>query len=99
MVQNFSPSIVSKSSAAAWICRENHLDADSALAVGNDYNDLDLLHWATHARVVANAPAELTDCFQPVPNPKRAGSVKPFTPGWKGGELGIESARPGGFSE
>ena len=67
------PNNVSKSEAAAWVCRQNKLDAGSALVVGNDYNDLDLLHWATNARVVANAPADLTDHFQTVVDHDRDG--------------------------
>ena len=93
------PSIVSKSSAAAWICRENHLDADSALAVGNDYNDLDLLHWATHARVVANAPAELTDCFQTVADFDQGGFGEAVYAWLEIGEIRDRIRPPGGLSE
>ncbi len=60
------PSNVSKSSAAAWVCKEFKLDSNEVFAIGNDYNDLDLLRWCSQSRVVANAPAELTSEFEVV---------------------------------
>ncbi len=36
------------------------------MAIGNDYNDLDLLQWADQAYVVGNAPTELRQRFQTV---------------------------------
>ena len=60
------PRNVSKSSAAAWVCSEFNLDSNKVFAVGNDYNDLDLLRWCTRSRVVANAPTELTSEFEVV---------------------------------
>jgi Cof subfamily protein (haloacid dehalogenase superfamily) len=53
------PETVSKAIASAWICAELGLDHQRVLAVGNDFNDKDLLEWASGARVVANAPEEL----------------------------------------
>ena len=58
------PSDVSKSSAAAWVCCKFSLDLNEVFAIGNDYNDLDLLRWCNRSRVVANAPAELTSEFE-----------------------------------
>lgn len=58
------PATVSKSLAAQWFCQ--HLGVQNALAFGNDYNDLDLLHWADMAFVVQDAPAELRQCFPQV---------------------------------
>ena len=58
------PSDVSKSSAAAWVCSKFNLDLNEVFAIGNDYNDLDLLRWCNQSRVVANAPAELTSEFE-----------------------------------
>jgi hydroxymethylpyrimidine pyrophosphatase-like HAD family hydrolase len=43
------------------------------LAVGNDYNDLELLDWADHAFVVANAPAELCARYALVASNDEAG--------------------------
>ena len=60
------PRNVSKSSAAVWVCSEFNLDSNEVFAIGNDYNDLDLLRWCTGSRVVANAPTELTSEFEVV---------------------------------
>jgi hydroxymethylpyrimidine pyrophosphatase-like HAD family hydrolase len=53
------PAGVSKASAAAWILGLAPSEPVASVAIGNDYNDLDLLNWADQAFVVANAPAEL----------------------------------------
>jgi hydroxymethylpyrimidine pyrophosphatase-like HAD family hydrolase len=53
------PAGASKSQAADWLRRRHGLDKGAVVAVGNDYNDRDLLDWAHHAYVVANAPAAL----------------------------------------
>jgi len=58
------PNNVSKSSAAAWVCSAFNVDSNEVFAIGNDYNDLDLLRWCSRSRVVANAPAELTSEFE-----------------------------------
>jgi Cof subfamily protein (haloacid dehalogenase superfamily) len=62
------PNNVSKSSAAAWVCSAFNVDSNEVFAIGNDYNDLDLLRWCSRSRVVANAPAELTSEFEIVAN-------------------------------
>jgi hydroxymethylpyrimidine pyrophosphatase-like HAD family hydrolase len=54
---------VSKSKAAAWLARERGVDPRQVLAVGNDYNDLDLLEWAGTPRLVSGAPPELAARF------------------------------------
>jgi hydroxymethylpyrimidine pyrophosphatase-like HAD family hydrolase len=61
-IEVFSP-LVSKSKAAAWLARERGVDPQGVLAVGNDYNDLDLLDWAGTPRLVAGAPRELVARF------------------------------------
>jgi hydroxymethylpyrimidine pyrophosphatase-like HAD family hydrolase len=43
------------------------------MAVGNDYNDLDLLEWADHAYVVGNAPAELRARYTAVASNEEGG--------------------------
>jgi len=53
------PSDVSKGSAAQWLCERLAIDAKHSLAVGNDYNDIDLLNWAGQSYVVANSPEDL----------------------------------------
>ena len=60
------PATVSKSQACAWIAERHGLTPADAAAVGNDTNDLDMLHWAGQSFVVANAHASLLDAFAPV---------------------------------
>lgn len=57
------PKGVSKRSAAELLARRYQVPAKSVWAIGNDYNDLDLLDWAGHAFVVANAPQDLKQHF------------------------------------
>jgi hydroxymethylpyrimidine pyrophosphatase-like HAD family hydrolase len=52
------PRGVNKAAAATWLWRSTQ-GVLGRLAVGNDYNDLDLLDWADLACVVGNAPPEL----------------------------------------
>jgi hypothetical protein len=61
-IEVFSP-LASKSQAAAWLARERGVDPRGVLAVGNDYNDLDLLEWAPSSCLVAGSPTELTARF------------------------------------
>ena len=50
---------VSKAAGARWLLRHHDLPENEVLAVGNDYNDEEMLSWAAHAKVVGNAPADL----------------------------------------
>jgi len=61
-IEIFSPT-ASKSQAAEWLRARHGVAPDDVLAVGNDYNDRDLLEWARHAFVVANAAAPLKDRY------------------------------------
>ena len=60
------PPTVSKSLAAEWLAGKFSLNANQALSIGNDYNDLDLLDWAGCSFVVRNAPPDLTGRFPTV---------------------------------
>ena len=53
------PDGVSKAHASDWIRERHAIDAARTVAVGNDYNDLDMLEWAEHACVVSNAPPSM----------------------------------------
>ena len=53
------PASASKSQAADWLRHRHGVEHGAVVAVGNDYNDRDLLDWAQHAYVVSNAPASL----------------------------------------
>lgn len=64
-IEIFPPGI-SKSRGVEWIAeRHGILPADTA-AVGNDYNDHDLLEWAGHAFVVEDSPEHLRTSFTEV---------------------------------
>jgi HAD superfamily hydrolase (TIGR01484 family) len=60
------PRGVAKSLASALLRERGLCGAGLCVAVGNDYNDLDLLEWADLPFVVANAPAELLQRFPSV---------------------------------
>ena len=60
------PAGVSKGSASEWIRRRHAIDPDRTVAVGNDYNDLDLLDWAARACVVSNAPPSMRARYEVV---------------------------------
>jgi hydroxymethylpyrimidine pyrophosphatase-like HAD family hydrolase len=56
---------VSKSRAMAWLSNRLEAGPDDVVAVGNDYNDLDLLQWSGKAFVVENGPKGLgKDCIR-----------------------------------
>jgi hydroxymethylpyrimidine pyrophosphatase-like HAD family hydrolase len=62
------PRGISKSEGVAWIAGKNGLTGKDCAAVGNDYNDHDLLEWAGSAFVVENSPAHLRSRFREVPS-------------------------------
>jgi len=64
-IECFHPG-VSKGKTAAWLAAELDVGRGDTVAVGNDFNDLDLLEWAGHAFVVANAPDGLRNRFRQV---------------------------------
>ena len=57
-IEVFHPD-VSKSRSAAGLANGLGIAVNDVVAVGNDYNDLDLLQWAGRGFVVANAPDEI----------------------------------------
>jgi hydroxymethylpyrimidine pyrophosphatase-like HAD family hydrolase len=56
-------SAASKSRAAEWLRCRHAVAHQDVLAIGNDYNDRDLLDWADHAYVVANAARSLKERY------------------------------------
>jgi hypothetical protein len=60
------PAGVGKADAAAWLLEREGRGNTLSVAIGNDYNDLDLLEWADRAFVVSNAPAELRERYTAV---------------------------------
>lgn len=67
------PAGVSKSSAVEWLAARFDLTGSDAAAVGNDYNDHDLLQWADHAFVVKDSPEHLRTHFREVPSVNEGG--------------------------
>ncbi|MBN2498427.1 MAG: HAD family phosphatase [Deltaproteobacteria bacterium] len=67
---------VSKGAACAELAARHGCDAADALAIGNDYNDLDMLRWAGRARVVDGAPAELRAEFASVAGCTQGGAAE-----------------------
>ncbi len=57
------PPDVSKSLAADWVRRRHAVAPQRIHAIGNDYNDTDLLEWAANAYVVDNAVEALKQRF------------------------------------
>lgn len=64
---------VSKSKTAAWLASRLDVPAVNIMAIGNDYNDLDLLEWAHRSFVVENAPDDLKSRFQQVASNDKGG--------------------------
>ena len=74
------PRGVSKAHASDWIRERHAIDRARTVAVGNDYNDLDMLEWAQHACVVSNAPPSMRASYEVV----RANDEDGFTEAVRG---------------
>jgi hydroxymethylpyrimidine pyrophosphatase-like HAD family hydrolase len=55
------PRGVCKSSGASWLAERLGVDPASTAAVGNDWNDLDLLDWAADPFVIDGSPSALSE--------------------------------------
>lgn len=64
-VEIFPPE-VSKSLASDWLLRRVGVERSRVLALGNDFNDLDLLEWAPRRYVMGGAAPELSRRFPQV---------------------------------
>jgi hypothetical protein len=73
------PAHVSKSHAARWLCAFLGVALEQTMAVGNDYNDLDLLEMSPHPFVVGNAPEDLVKRFPSVPDNDHDGAALAIT--------------------
>ena len=74
---------VSKSHAADWLRERHAIEPAHTVAVGNDYNDLDMLEWADRAYVVSNAPPSMRARFEVVRSNDEGGftdAVRPLLP-------------------
>jgi len=70
------PANVSKGRTTAWLAEMYGLGPDNSMAVGNDFNDEDLLEWTCNAFVVANAPQELRQRFRVVSSNDECGMTE-----------------------
>ena len=57
---------VSKKQAGEWLCQRLNIAQRYTMAVGNDYNDVDLLGWCAKSFVVTEAPESLRKNFDSV---------------------------------
>ena len=73
------PRNISKANAAVWVCEHFNIDQRTALTIGNDFNDIDLLQWGHCSRVVANAPIELRSRFGVVADHNEDGFAEAVT--------------------
>jgi|APDOM4702015159_1054818.scaffolds.fasta_scaffold00126_4 Cof subfamily protein (haloacid dehalogenase superfamily) len=64
---------VSKGDALELLAQRLGVKRENVMAVGNDYNDLDMLHYASSSYVVANAPEVLKALFKNVPDVASSG--------------------------
>jgi len=64
---------VSKSKTASWLVKRLGVDRQNVIAVGNDYNDQDLLAWSGRGFVVENAPDHLRQLFRTVSSNNQCG--------------------------
>lgn len=58
------PTEVSKGHTAEWLFRQLFRNHICSIAVGNDYNDLDMLNYVLHPFVVSNAPDDLKKIYR-----------------------------------
>ena len=71
-IEVFNP-LVSKSQSVAWLARQLGISPQQTIAVGNDYNDEDLLAWAGRSFLVDNAPMDLKRRFSCVGSNNESG--------------------------
>ena len=62
----FFPAHISKSQSVEWLTQRLGIDRRNTASIGNDFNDLDLLHWSDNSYVVENAPEYLKERFMNV---------------------------------
>jgi hypothetical protein len=60
------PKHISKSQTANYLCNLLSINQANSMAIGNDFNDLDLLEWAEYAFVVHNAHEDIKKQFHKV---------------------------------
>ncbi|MBD3278201.1 MAG: HAD-IIB family hydrolase [Candidatus Aegiribacteria sp.] len=92
------PKGVSKSQGVQWIASRYGLTGKDAAAVGNDYNDHDLLEWAADSYVVEDSPEHLVSSFTEVPSVYNGGVAEAVRRWLTGkGRLPEQGNRPSGI--
>jgi hypothetical protein len=64
---------VSKAYGIDWICKMHSISNEQVIAIGNDFNDLDMLTFIQRSYVVENAPFELQNFFKTVNSNSNSG--------------------------
>ena len=59
---------VSKGNAVKYLCGQENIPVEMTFGIGNDYNDLDLLHFTSYSYLVENGPEELKPLFLKAPS-------------------------------
>lgn len=72
-----------KASGVAWLAERLEIPQERVMAIGNDFNDLHMLEWASTGFVVENAPEELRKNFVVV-EPCGMGGFSAAVQMWKG---------------
>jgi Cof subfamily protein (haloacid dehalogenase superfamily) len=57
------PDTVSKGHGVRWVCDSQLVDHKNTIAIGNDYNDIDMLSFVAKPFLVGNAPVDLKNQF------------------------------------
>ena len=71
-IEIFAPG-ASKGRAVQWLAANKAVDRENVCAIGNDYNDEDLLNWAGTAYIVANSPPSMHSQFSTVVSNNQGG--------------------------
>ena len=64
---------VSKASGLDYLANLLNIDSKKVMAIGNDYNDIDMLKWAEKSFVVENAPVDIKRNFKVVGSHNNSG--------------------------
>lgn len=67
---------VSKAAGIARLAEQFNIPRQNIMAVGNDYNDVDMLDWAGESFITANSPEDLKEKYITVPSNNEDGFTK-----------------------
>lgn len=59
----FNPS-AGKANAAIWLAKQLNIKHEDTYAIGNDYNDSDMLNWAAHGFITPNSPLDMKEKYR-----------------------------------